>query len=141
MSRNGFASTTDFNAHVGHRLVDWGHGNSRIELDVEPRHLNAQGIGHGGMLLTLLDSACGACGSLEPPPAPRKMSVTLSLSANFVHAMRGKKLVAEGQVTGGGRRIYFAQATVHDETGQLIATASGAFKRVDRQELPVAADE
>jgi uncharacterized protein (TIGR00369 family) len=131
MSRNGFKSTTDFNAHVGYRLVDWGHGHARIELDVEPKHLNAQGIGHGGVLLSLLDSACGACGSLEPPPAPRSMSVTLSLSANFVQAMRGRKLVAEGRITGGGRKIYFADATVCDETGQVIATASGAFKRVD----------
>lgn len=131
MSFNGFKSTTDFNAHVGCRLVDWGHGRARIELDVEAKHLNAQGIGHGGVLLSLLDSACGACGSLEPAPAPRRMSVTLSLSANFVHAMRGKKLVAEGKVSGGGRKIYFAEATVTDETGQLIATASGAFKRVD----------
>lgn len=131
MSRNGFTSTTDFNAYVGYRLVDWGHGHARIELDVEPKHLNVQGIGHGGVLLSLLDSACGACGSLEPPPAPRSMSVTLSLSANFVQAMRGKTLVAEGKITGGGRKIYFANATVCDETGQLIATASGAFKRVD----------
>lgn len=131
MSINGFKSTTDFNAHVGYRLVDWGHGRARIELDVEPRHLNVQGIGHGGVLLSLLDSACGACGSLEPPPAPRSLSVTLSLSANFVHAMRGKKLVAEAKMTGGGRKIYFADATVSDEAGELIATASGTFKRVD----------
>lgn len=132
MIHNGFTSKTDFNAHIGCRLVDWGHGKARIELDVEPKHLNSQGIGHGGLLLSLLDSACGACGSLEPPPAPRSMSVTLSLSANFVQAMRGNKLIAEGTVTGGGRKIYFADATVRDETGQLIATASGAFKRVDR---------
>ena len=116
---------------VGCRLVDWGHGRARIELDVEPKHLNSQGIGHGGVLLSLLDSACGACGSLEPAPAPRRMSVTLSLSANFVHAMRGKKLVTEARITGGGRKIYFADATVCDETGELIATASGTFKRND----------
>ncbi|MGB1214482.1 MAG: PaaI family thioesterase [Pikeienuella sp.] len=132
MSRNGFESTTDFNAHVGYRLVDWGAGTSCIELDIEPQHLNSQGIGHGGVLLSLLDSACGACGSTEPPPAPRCISVTISLTANFVHPMRGKTLLARGRMTGGGRGIYFAEGTVHDETGQLIATASGAFKRVKK---------
>jgi len=130
MSVNGFTSTTDFNAYIGCRLVDWGNGSSCIELDVEPHHLNSQGIGHGGVLLSLLDSACGACGSLNPAPAPRCISVTLSLSANFVQPMRGTKLWARGEMTGGGRKIYFAQANVHDEAGQLIATANGAFKRL-----------
>jgi len=31
-------------------------------------------------------------------------------------------------VTGGGRRPYFAEATVHDDTGTLIATATGVFR-------------
>ena len=133
MSRNGFRSTTDFNAYIGCRLVEWGTGTSYIELDVEPHHLNSQGIGHGGVLLSLLDSACGACGSTSPPPAPRCTSVTLSLSANFVQAMRGTKLFARGKMSGGGKGIYFADATIHDETGKLIATANGAFKRVDKK--------
>ena len=133
MSENGFTSTTDFNAYIGCRLVEWGAGTSCIELDVEAKHLNSQGIGHGGVLLSLLDSACGACGSMAPPPAPRCISVTLSLSANFVHPMKGTKLFARGKMTGGGRGIYFAQAEIHDDTGQLIATANGAFKRVDKK--------
>lgn len=134
MKGNWFDSNTDFNAHVGYRLVDWNKGTSCIELDIEPKHLNSQGIGHGGVLLSLLDSACGACGSTRPPPAPRCMSVTISLSANFVHPMRGTMLRAQGRLTGGGRRIYFADGTIHDETGRLIATANGAFKRVGNQE-------
>ena len=132
MSENGFTSTTDFNAYIGCRLVEWGQGTSCIELDVEAKHLNSQCIGHGGVLLSLLDSACGSCGTTLPPPAPRCISVTLSLSANFVHPMRGTKLWARGKMTGGGRKIYFADATIHDDTGQLIATAKGAFKRVDK---------
>lgn len=127
---NGFTSTTDFNAYVGYRLVEWGAGSSLIELEIEAKHLNSQGIGHGGVLLSLLDSACGACGSLEPAPAPRSMSVTISLSANFVHPMRGTRLIGRGRMTGGGYKIYYADATIHDETGQLIATANGAFKRI-----------
>ena len=130
MTQNGFTSTTDFNAYIGCRLVDWGAGTSCIELDVEPQHLNSQGIGHGGVLLSLLDSACGACGSTAPPPAPRCISITVSLSANFIHPMRGTRLQARGRMTGGGHKIYYADATVHDEAGTLIATASGAFKRV-----------
>lgn len=130
MSGNGFTSTTDFNAYIGCRLVDWGKGTSVIELDIEPHHLNSLGIGHGGVLLSLLDSTCGSCGSLLPPPEPRCVSVTVSLSTNFVRPMQGKFLRAQGQMTGGGRGIYFAQASVHDETGQLIATANGAFKRL-----------
>ncbi len=133
MTTNGFTSTTDFNAYLGCRLVDWGVGTSTIELEIDGHHLNSQGIGHGGVLLSLLDSACGACGSLKPPPAPRCISVTLSLSANFVQPMRGSKIWARGKLTGGGHKIYFAQATIHDDTDQLIATANGAFKRVDKK--------
>lgn len=132
MSGNGFTSTTDFNAYLGYRLVDWGVGACEIELEMRPHHLNSQGFAHGGVLMSLLDSACGACGSTQPPPAPRAMSVTVSLSVNFIRPMRGTVLRAQGQMTGGGRSIYFAQANVLNEAGQLIAAANGAFKRVDK---------
>ena len=134
MSGNGFTSTTDFNAYLGYRLVDWGVGMSCIELDMQPHHLNSQGFAHGGVIMSMLDSACGACGSTQPPPVPRAMSVSVSMSVNFISAMRGTLLRAHGKMTGGGRSIYFANATLCDETGQLIATANGAFKRVSRPE-------
>lgn len=132
MSENGFESTTDFNAFVGYRLVDWGMGSSEIELSLQPHHLNSQGFAHGGVIMSLLDSACGACGTVEPRPAPRAISVTVSLSANFIRTAKGSKLRAKGRMTGGGRSIYFAEAQILDDDGQLIATASGAFKRMDR---------
>ncbi|MCX7568110.1 PaaI family thioesterase [Sulfitobacter sp. F26169L] len=127
-------SGNDFNAYVGYSLNNWDVGTSYIELELKPHHLNSQGIVHGGVLMSLLDSACGAAGSTQPPPAPRAMSVTVSLTANFVKAMQGKLLRAYGEMTGGGRSIYFAQARVVDENDQLIASASGAFKRTRKLE-------
>lgn len=132
MSVNGFEARDDFNAYVGYRLVDWGLGSSVIELEMQPYHLNSQGFAHGGVIMSLLDSACGACGSTRPRPAPRAISVTVSLSANFIRSARGGVLRAEGTMTGGGRSIYFAEARILDEDGHLIATASGAFKRMDK---------
>ena len=37
-------------------------------------------------------------------------------------------MIARAKRVGGGMKTYFAEATLHDDTGTLIATAMGVFK-------------
>jgi uncharacterized protein (TIGR00369 family) len=115
--------------HLGVRLLDWEAGACRLALPLEPRHLNRQASLQGGVTATLLDAACGYAGLLQQSGEPAANAVTLSLSINYLARAAEGEVTATGRVTGGGRRVYFASAELHDDTGRLLATAQGAFKR------------
>src|SRR5512142_1673441 len=60
------------------RKVD---GQPVLGLRVEEKHLNVRGIAHGGMLVTVADSALGIVLSMaREPPQPM---VTVSLTTDF----------------------------------------------------------
>ncbi|ROU04389.1 PaaI family thioesterase [Histidinibacterium lentulum] len=119
-----------FQEHLGHRLTGWGPGYARFEMAVTPALMNRHGVPHGGVHATILDSAMGYAGVFpgEAEGAERPMSQTLSLSVNYLAPARGSALMAEGRVTGGGRRTYFTEARLWDGAGTLVATATGVFR-------------
>lgn len=110
--------------------VGRGDGRARCMLVVDDRHLNRQGILHGGITATLLDNALGATASLSVDPTGMARFSTLSLTVDFIAPGRaGDHLCATGRLTGGGRKTVFVGGELHDQTGRLIATATGVFKR------------
>ncbi len=63
----------------------WATGPGAVcWLDLDDRHLNRQGILHGGLAATLLDSAMGATGSLTVDATGRHPFTTLSLTVNYL---------------------------------------------------------
>lgn len=103
---------------------------ARCWLDIDARHLNRHGVLHGGIASALLDSACGATGSLTVDATGRVPFLTISLNTQFVAPAMGGRVTAVGRVTGGGRSLLFIEGQLTDEAGALIATATGVFKKV-----------
>ncbi len=116
-----------FLASLGARLEQWGDDSVTISLAVRPEHLNRQGVIQGGLICSLLDTACGYAGISTTDPA-RAQGVTISLAINFIGSVRGGTVTASGKVTGRGRKIYFSQAEIRAPEGHVIATAQGSFK-------------
>ena len=56
-------------------------------------------------------------------------AVTISLNISYMSKINNGKLRAIGNVTRKGRSIYFSSGELVSDTGDLIATAQGAFKR------------
>ncbi len=121
-------ATHGFRDLVGYRLVGWAEGYARVELDLGDQHMNRYGIVHGGLHGVLMDTAMGFSGSYTGDPDRRQLVMTLSMTVNFLAPATGRTLIAEGRRTGGGRSSFFAEATVHDDTGALLATATGVFR-------------
>jgi len=48
-----------FNGLIGHEVVAWRPGFVEMALKVRPELCNANGLLHGGVMMTLLDSASG----------------------------------------------------------------------------------
>ncbi len=113
---------------IGFQVTAWAPDFARVELEIAAHLANRFGIPHGGVHAMLLDSAMGHAGVYTGDPAHRRLSMTLSLTTNFLSQPRGTRLIAEGRRIGGGKSTFFAEGTVHDDTGELLATGTGVFR-------------
>lgn len=114
-------------------VSDPQHG--RCWLDVGPQHLNRHNVLHGGIALTLLDSASGATGSLTVDRDGKAPFLTVSMTVQYIGPGHPGRVVATGTVTGGGRKLLYITGELRHEDGTLIATSSGVFKRVAQEKL------
>ena len=126
-------------------VIDVGQPDKRARctLSVTDHHLNRHNVLHGGIATTMLDSAMGATASLSVDPSGRAPFLTVSLTTQFVAAATVKsKLIATGEIVGGGRSLLFVDGELRDGSGRLIATATGGFKRVpaDKLDAPKGSD-
>jgi uncharacterized protein (TIGR00369 family) len=114
---------------VGYSLEVWEPDYAEVVLTLERKHLNRTGVLHGGVIATLIDTACGFAGCYCPMPGRVRRAVTLSMSTNFLgQATAGDTLTAKATRTGGGRNIFFARCDLVDAKGQTIATGEAAYK-------------
>jgi len=114
---------------VGYRVSAWRDDHAEVSLEIREEHLNRSGVLHGGVMTTLIDSACGYCGCYSPDPARPRRAMTVSLTCHFLGPVReGDRLIAEARRTGGGRQIFFCDCKVVNQEGRLVAEGSGVFK-------------
>lgn len=117
-----------FQKLLGYELSEWRADFARIELAMGPAIMNRQDIPHGGIHATLIDTAMGYAGCYTGDPDRKQPTLTLSLTINFLGQASGARLIAEARRTGGGRKTFFAEGRVVDETGTLIAMGTGVFR-------------
>lgn len=108
--------------------LEWTEDVVKRYIDIEPFHLNNSGVVHGGVILSLMDSASGRCGQYAPPGTPKVSSMTVTLNTSFVGQTRGGRLVATARKVSSGRSLYFTAVEVHNDAGELVATASGVHR-------------
>jgi uncharacterized protein (TIGR00369 family) len=114
---------------LGVQLVAWQPDSCTFALDIEARHLNRQRSLHGGLIATMLDAACGYSGAYSEPGEPKRHAVTVMLNTSYIGKVNQGRIQVTGRMTGSGRKIYFASAELRRDSGELIATAQGSFKR------------
>ena len=131
IAASGF--TKGLNGSLGFELVEWREGHARVVVDLDERHRNRQGGIHGGVTAALIDAATGFCGIYDPDPEKRRGNVTVSLNVNYTGRPKGSRLTCTAELLRAGRRIYFASSLVHDDAGNLIASAEAVYAYVDRE--------
>nr|WP_072506504.1 PaaI family thioesterase [Phaeobacter porticola] len=116
---------------VGYRTeIDGQSGACRVVLDLAPQHLNRNGLLHGGIVAMLMDVVCGNTASQYFDAAAHPPVVTVSLTLSYVAAARSGGVEATAQATGGGASLAYVSGKLMGYDGQLLATASGVFKRI-----------
>lgn len=113
---------------MGYRIVNWREGLAVAELTVGPQHLNSSGVLHGGVLMSLVDTACGYAGCFSAEPGGRRRAFTLSLTTSFTAPVTGGIVKAVGRVRFGGSRTFFCDAEVFDENDNVVAIGQGTFQ-------------
>lgn len=102
-------------------------GRVRISLpSVRDELLNHLPAAHGGVVMTLLDSAMSRVAS-QAPGAPSHTAVTVEMTSRFHRLARGP-LVAEAWVVHQGRSLCSCAAQLLDAQQRVVATGSGTFK-------------
>jgi len=115
-----------FNDHVGPvRLARVGETEWRAALLLDDRHVNAGGVTHGGVLLTLADIAMGAATYEAGPHHP---CATIELSSRFLAAAKpGQTLLAEVRQLRRVRELSFMECEIRAGGRQVLA-AGGIWK-------------
>lgn len=100
-------------------------GTRRYGCLMEDKHLNAAGIVHGGVLLTLADHAASAAAWLH---TQRQTCVTVHLDAQFLApAHSGNWVVCTVEISHSTNSLVFARVQLHCEA-QLLLSAQGLLK-------------
>lgn len=118
-------------------LVDADFGKAVFEGRPSGRHLNPNGIVHGGYAATLLDSCTGI--AIQSALPPGRTFTTLELKVNYVRSMAhdGKPVRATGQTIHVGRTTATAEGRIVDGEGRLLAHATTTCLILD---IPAAHD-
>ena len=109
---------------LGFRLTEVEPGHVVFECTPGEQHYNPIGVVHGGLAMTLLDSAMGCCVQTRVPAGSGY--TTLEAKTNLVRAITDKtgRLRAIGKVVHIGSRIATAEGHLEDASGKLYAHAS-----------------
>src|SRR4051812_43113698 len=109
---------------LGFRLTEAEPGHAVFEITPGEQHYNPIGVVHGGLAMTLLDSAMGCCVQTRMPVG--STYTTLEAKTNLVRAITDKTgpLRAIGKVVHLGKRIATAEARLEDASGKLYAHAT-----------------
>lgn len=112
---------------LGFNLVEIERGRAVFEATPDPSVYNPFGSVHGGYAATVLDSACGI--AVHSQLEAGRGHTTLELKVSYLRGLNaGSGTVrATGRTISVGRRVAFAEATLHDGKGQLCATATSTL--------------
>ncbi len=103
------------------RLVEAEEGRAVFECDPDGSLLNPLGIVHGGVALTLIDSAAGC--AVHTTLGPGTGYTSVETKVNFTRPVKpdGGTLRCEGKVVTRGRQIATAEAVLMDDKGRIVS--------------------
>ena len=107
--------------YIGVEVVAIEEGRCQMRLELAPHHLAPNGYLHAGAVITLADTAAGY-GCIGNLPEGGTGFTTLEMKANFLGTLLEGSLLAEAELSHGGRTTQIWDVTVSDESsGRRLA--------------------
>jgi uncharacterized protein (TIGR00369 family) len=129
-----------FTSLLGLEIIDWDPDVVRARLPFEPRLSAHDGVFHGGVLATVIDSVgTGAVVAGHDFNLGSRFT-TVSMTVQYMAVAPNQDVLVEGRCAKRGRRLNFARGTVLTEAGTILAegmltvSASGERPRLGAPE-------
>ena len=117
-----------FPRRLGIYVEELRPGYARAVKTVTEEDLNPIQVTHGGVYYTLADTACGSVMA-----AYGTMAVTINSAFSFLKsAQAGERRTAEARELPGGRSVCVLEVRVTGGEGELFATGTFTFRRLDK---------
>jgi len=117
------------------RLVKIDIDRSEVELDITPQHFQAYGIVHGGVLATLIDTATFWAVYMRIPEDAGLVNIDLKL--NYLEPVKNDSLIAKGRAIRSGKSISYAEASVLNTYGDLVAHGTSSLMTLPGKGLKI----
>ena len=107
---------------TGITIDEVGEDFAKCSMKVDARHMNAAHSVMGGAIYTLADFSFAVATN-----TPEKLTVTMTSNISYFASPKGDVLYSECRVAKDGKRSCFAETTVTDAEGRIVArvTACG----------------
>jgi uncharacterized protein (TIGR00369 family) len=105
---------------------DSERGFIRGEMLAREEFLNPAGVIQGGMMCAMLDNAAGL--AVMCALGPGQIAPTLEIKSNFMRPGKPGKFIGEGWIRSQAAGVCFVEASLTNQAGQLVATASATAR-------------
>lgn len=121
---HAFVPASPLVRHLGIELADLPEDRAELRMPFDDRLATAGDVVHGGAIAALIDTA-GMAAAWSDDTVPEAVAgSTVSMNVNYVAAARGCDLRAVATVVRRGRSLCFADVTVTDPAGDVVARGS-----------------
>jgi uncharacterized protein (TIGR00369 family) len=113
---------------LGWKFLDFDASQQVIKVEMQARSefINPAGFIHGGMLAAMLDETLSP--ALAATLGPGEFAPTLEIKVNFITPAKVGRVLGTGRIVSRGRSICYMEGQLHDEHGNLLATATATSK-------------
>ncbi len=112
-------------AMLGFHVESLAPGRAVLTMQVKELHKQIHDVVHGGVLAALADTAAAIAAYTVVPQGSEL--ATIELKINYLSAVPGGKIRAEGKVLRAGRNFVVTECEVIDAKGGLAAKALMTF--------------
>ncbi len=92
----------------------------------EPELIQPQGVMHGGVIATMIDSV--VLPAILSSYTERRRLATINLSVNYTGPVIKSDIIGEGWVTRRGRSVVYCQVEVFNEAAEQVAFGTVVYK-------------
>lgn len=102
-------------------------GEVVYHMPVTEKHLATPLAAHGGSVAAMMDATMGVC-ALSQVIQENKVVSTIEMKISFLApGLLGDVLSGTAKIVKTGRRLLFVEGRIENQSGKLIAIASGTF--------------
>ena len=113
-------STMPFAQTIGSELLAADPAGVRARIAWDESRCTAGGMLHGGVLMSLADSAAAVCAFLNLPEGAAG-TTTVESKTNFLRGVREGAVTASATPLHRGRRFLVVETELTDDQGRLVA--------------------